>query len=156
MIGQASRAQKPLCHGFRFPEIKIYAAHSGKIAPEGAGRTDFRATQVCSAGHVSFSACLLARSFRCRGFWGEGVGDAVAAIEGNEAVHGQVRLAAYDDECGARVGVADEQTVGDLDEALALVGEQRREQRAARRVPELDRLVPPPRRDAGAVRRERD
>src|SRR5271156_5005609 len=106
---------------FVFPKYKIYAAHSGKIAPEGAGRTDFRATQVCSAGHASFSACLLARSFRCRGFWGEGAGDAAAAVEGSEEVHGEFRLAAYDDECGERVGVADEQTVGGLDEALAVV-----------------------------------
>ena len=40
-------------------------------------------------------------------------------------------------------------------DALTIVDEQRREQRAARCVPELDRIIVTCRRDAGAIRRER-
>ena len=54
---------------------------------------------------------LLARSFRRR-LRGEGVGEAVAAIEGDEVVHRQVLGTAHDGEGGARVGVAEEQAIG--------------------------------------------
>jgi hypothetical protein len=59
-------------------------------------------------------------------------------------------------EGNAGVGVADEQVGGGEGEVLALIDEQRCDQRAARNVLKLDRLVPTPRRDAVDVRRERD
>ena len=75
---------------------------------------------------------LLARSFRRRLPWGERVGEAVAAIEGNEVVHRQAQRTAHDGERDERVGVAEEQALGCEADALAVVGEQRREQRAVR------------------------
>ncbi len=63
-------------------------------------------------------------SFRRRRLRGEGVGDAVAAIEGDEVVHRQFLGTADDGERGARVGVAEEQAVGGEADALAVVGEQ--------------------------------
>jgi hypothetical protein len=66
------------------------------------------------------------------------------------------RLTRFRDGEGGRVGVAEEQAVGGKADALAVVGEQRRKQRAARRVPELDHIVVATGDDPGAVGRERD